>query len=502
MSIFSRLRRRGEDGNSAESPPNAQPSAPAPKSPPSTSAAPPARATEPAKPPVNGAEPPRPAPPPREQPREQPVKVTAPVAPPRGNVQSPVAGAIGTQGAIPSAPIPPSRAPIANARPAVAKAPFPAPAPIAPAPAPAAPVPVTEDAGGSLDLAIAQALENSSVRRVAAAQVAASAPPPPQAHGRSTASDDAALRETFEALAVAHVTPIRNAMMEVRFGEAQASWLELGRPALKSLRSMASEVGHEALVAAVDGFVGALQNVLEPGKPPEVTGPSRETLLAAYAPLATCLPRAFALEGERDRREPIVVRALLEQVSELEPLMIDKLIAAGLGTLAQLFAAKADEIAAVTGIPGAIAAAVAARIEAFRRSTPAALASVDPAATVRELVKLLEQLRTESAAFDQAARGWTPDDRRAKKQLRQQRQTTFLQITIALVRLGEIDFALRLPKFPFARRIEDLDRVVTSRAAAIRSQPAPAPETAAAPERVVAVADDAEGLSGPHPAAA
>ena len=476
MSIFSRLRRRGEDGNSAESPPNAQPSAPAPKSPPSTSAAPPARATEPAKPPANGAESPRPAPPP---PREQPVKVTAPAAPPRGNFQSPVAGAIGTPGAIPSAPIPPSRAPIANARPA-AKAPFPAPAPIAPAPAPAAPIPVTEDAGGSLDLAIAQALENSSVRRVAAAQVAAIAPPPPQAHGRSTASDDAALRETFEALAVSHVTPIRNAMMEVRFGEAQASWLELGRPALKSLRSMASEVGHEALVAAVDGFVGALQNVLEPGKPPEVTGPSRETLLAAYAPLATCLPRAFALEGERDRREPIVVRALLEQVSELEPLMIDKLIAAGLGTLAQLFAAKADEIAAVTGIPGAIAAAVAARIEAFRRSTPAALASVDPAATVRELVKLLEQLRTESAAFDQAARGWTPDDRRAKKQLRQQRQTTFLQITIALVRLGEIDFALRLPKLPFARRIDEIDRLFTTRAAAIRLQPVADGDTAAA----------------------
>ena len=154
------------------------------------------------------------------------------------------------------------------------------------------------------------------------------------------------------------MTPIRNAMMEVRFGEAQASWLELGRPALKSLRAMASEVGHAALVAALDGFVGALQTVLEPGQPPEVTGPSRETLLAAYAPLATCLPRAFALEGERDRREPIVVRALLEQVADLEPLMIDKLMAAGLGTLAALFAARADEIAAVTGIPDAIAAAV------------------------------------------------------------------------------------------------------------------------------------------------
>ena len=156
---------------------------------------------------------------------------------------------------------------------------------------------------------------------------------------------------------MAHVTVLRNAMLEVRWGEAQASWLELGVPALKSLRAMAAEVGHTALVAALDGFVGALQAVLEPGQPPEVTGSSRDTLLAAYAPLATCLPRAFALEGERDRREPIVVRALLEQVADLEPLMVDKLMAAGLGTLAALFAARADEIAAVTGIPDAIAGA-------------------------------------------------------------------------------------------------------------------------------------------------
>jgi hypothetical protein len=361
--------------------------------------------------------------------------------------------------------------------------------PSAPAPVARTPVAVAGPTGNSLDLAIERALESSSVRRVAAHEDAPPAPPPQQAHATYTASDDAALRETFEELAVAHVTPIRNAMMEVRFGEAQASWLELGRPALKSLRSMASEVGHEALVAALDGFVGALQTALEPGQPTEVTGPSRETLLSAYAPLASVLPRAFALEGERDRREPIVVRALLEQVVELEPLMIDKLLGAGLGTLAQLFAARADEIAAVTGIPEAIAAEVAGRIQAFRRSTPAALATVDPAATVRELVKLLDQLRAENAAFDEVARGWTQSDRQAKKLHRQRRQATFLQITIALVRLGEIDFALRLPKLPFARRIEDLDRVVTTRAASMRLQP-------------IAESEAAANTGGPHPAAA
>ena len=44
---------------------------------------------------------------------------------------------------------------------------------------------------------------------------------------------------------------------------------------------------------------------------------------------------------------------------------------------------------------------------------------------------------------------------------------SFLQITIALVRLGEVDLALRLPKLAFARRIDELDAIV-SRPAPVR----------------------------------
>ena len=336
MSIFSRLRKRGAEDGPPESPPSAPPT---PRAESKRHAASRARVRlRPSRRSSAGSA--KSSAPRLENPR--PVRPAL-----RGNVQSPVAGAIGSPGVLA-----PPRGAGAPAKPASSAKPPPAPAaaPTAPAPAARAPVAVAEP-GGSLDVAIAHALENSSVRRAAAHDPAPSAPPAPAAHRVYTASDEAALRETFEELAVSHVTPIRNAMMEVRFGEAQTSWLELGRPALKSLRSMASEVGHAALVAALDGFVGALQTVLEPGQPAEVTGPTRETLLSAYAPLAMCLPRAFALEGEHDRREPIIVRALLEQVAGLEPLMIDKLMAAGLGTLAQLFAAKADELAAVTGIP-------------------------------------------------------------------------------------------------------------------------------------------------------
>ena len=147
--------------------------------------------------------------------------------------------------------------------------------------------------------------------------------------------------------------------------------------------------------------------------------------------------------------------------------MIDKMMAAGLGRLAPLYAARADEIAAVTAIPDDIAAATAARVQAFHRATPAALATVDPAATVRELAGLVERLRVEHAAFEEAARGWSEADRLSKKRLRWVRQVSFLQITIALVRLGEIDLAVRLPKLAFARRIDELEAIV-SRPAPVR----------------------------------
>jgi len=396
--------------------------------------------------------------------------------PPRSNAQSGVIGA-------PAAPAPAVTAPVA-APPKTVPAPPPARPPVeaprakperAPAPPPLSsrvPVAVKEPAAGSLDLAIALALDE---------------PLAATATGRSTASDEAALRATFEDLAVDHVAPVRSAMLEVRWGEAQASWLELAQPALKSLRRMASEVEHTAMVGALDGFLAAVHKALEPGQPPALTGPARDALLTAYAPLCACLPRAFEVDGERDRREPLIVRALLEQVAGLDPLMIDKMVAAGLGRLAPLYAARADEIAAVTAIPEDIAAATATRVQAFHRTTPAALATVDPPATIRELAGLLERFRTEHTAFEEAARGWSEADRLSKKRLRWVRQVSFLQITIALVRLGEIDLAVRLPKLPFVSRIDEVEAIV-SRAPAVRR------------------ADSGNGIdsghSGPHPVAA
>jgi hypothetical protein len=320
------------------------------------------------------------------------------------------------------------------------------PAPAAPPPAVAVPEPVQEPARGSVEIAIEAALGVGAI--------------PTVAHGTSTPDDLAALRATFEDLAVPYVAEVRGAMMELQWGEAQASWFEMSRPVLRSLRKMAEPVGHTPLVEALDRFDAALGEILAPGQPATPAGPARDALLAAYAPLRACLPRAFELDGERDRREPLIVRALLEQVAGLDPLSIEKLTAAGFGKLSALYAGRADEIAVVSGIDESVAAAIVARVQAFRRATPAGLAAVDTAATLRELTRLVVLARSQHLAFENASRSWAEQDRVGKRQLRRERQLSLLQITIELVRLGEVDLIQRLEKLPFVKKMEEIDELI------------------------------------------
>jgi len=448
MSIFSKLLKRGpEDGPSsgdgdAPAAPQASPAARAP-------APAPAKATRPSPASNDKSGAPQPA-----QKMQQTRSYAAPATrPPTGRHRTLAAGAAPAAAAArptPARVVPPNGAAV--------PAPRPAATPAAARPASAVPKerPPADGSGtiemeampavGSIDQAFDQLLGQ---------------PPQAPAAGVSTESDLRAVMATFEALAVGHSAEVRSLMMEVRWGEAQTSWFELARPALKSLRAMSGQVGHDALTAALDGFGAAVDELLRPGAAPTVGPAQRDKLLAAYAPLMATLPAAFELQGERDRREPIVVRALLAQVPGLEPLMVDKLMAAGLTRLEALFQARADEVAAVTGLPGDLASAIVARVQAWKRATPAALATPDRAGTARELGALVEALETQHAGFEEASRGWSERDQQAKRRLRRERETTFLQITIVLARLGEVDLALALERCSFARRLEELTRLQT-----------------------------------------
>jgi hypothetical protein len=209
-------------------------------------------------------------------------------------------------------------------------------------------------------------------------------------------------------------------------------------------------VGLADLCKALDAFSSALEAEARSREPA-----AAERLMAAYQPLVAALPRAFALDGDRDRREPQLLSALLRQVPGLEPLMIQRLAAAGLGALDALVRARADEVAAVAAIPATVAAALATKVQEL--AVPAAAALENPAAR-KALLGKIRVLEASHQAFEKAASRWSADSRAAKRRYRRERELAYLPIVVALARAGEVDLVDRLSTLPFARRIEELDR--------------------------------------------
>jgi hypothetical protein len=286
------------------------------------------------------------------------------------------------------------------------------------------------------------------------------AAPPPAATRRdrgsrpatNTASDLAALHSTFEDLTIDHVRPVRTLMLELRWGDAPASWIDLARPSVRSLRAMAAQVELPSLCQALDEFSAALDRAAQ-AQGATLAGPTRQTLLAAYNPLIQALPRAFALDGESDRREPVIVQALLRQVPGLDPIMIDRLCAAGLGRLEALLSAGSQEIAAVAAVPREVAAQVTAAVDDFRSS-----AGLDANGGTEGLRALVTALEETNRAYDEAASGWSPNNQSAKRRLRQQRTQLWLRITVVMARAGELEWLAKIEPLPFARKLEELGR--------------------------------------------
>jgi hypothetical protein len=227
---------------------------------------------------------------------------------------------------------------------------------------------------------------------------------------------------------------------------------------------MSEEVELGALATALAGFNAAVDAALASGE--GLLSPERrEQLLAAYAPLPAALPRAFDLEGERDRREPIILRALLLLVPELSPLAVERFFSAGLARLDAIARASAEEIAAVTGLDRALAGQVLEQVRGER-----ALAAADVGQERQHLAALTARLGEEHRAVERAAAGWSAESQTEKRNWRRRREQSWLRIEISLARLGEAERLERLARLPFARKLEALESFLGSerRPAAIR----------------------------------
>jgi hypothetical protein len=288
------------------------------------------------------------------------------------------------------------------------------------------------------------------------------------ADGVSTAEDLAEVRRLFHDVAVGHVAQVRDVMLELRYGDAQPSWIESTQPALRSLRAMAAQMELADLCAALDEFCIAVDRAVD-GKA-RIDDAGKTALLGRYQKLIELIPQAFELDAERDRREPIIVEALLYQIEGVEKRTVEKLFAVGLSRLDALLQATADEISVVAGIRQDLAEAIVEQFRTYKVGVAAPLSAPDPLAERRQLGDLLIMMSVQNDEYNHAATKWTDDARARKRESRKQRDHTFQRIKVALARLGERDQLARLEKLPFDERIAALDRYLSA-AAPPRLQP-------------------------------
>lgn len=278
---------------------------------------------------------------------------------------------------------------------------------------------------------------------------------PPTIEGMEI-TDLAEVRSLFAQLAANHVRPVRDFLMDLRWGEATIEWIDACEPSLKSLRRAAERLDLTELCTALDAFSAALAAAKTAGSR-AIEGDRRTALLAAHDKLAEVMPQAFALDLDRSQRESVILQSLLLQVPEVKKVTIDKLYAAGLTTLEAMLLANPGDVAATTGIDEALATRIVARFREYHAQVRSRVPDATRTPERERIAELTARLKRENEQYDAAARGWGREDAEKKKELRAARARTLLDIQVMLARLGEVERLKELDRLPFERKVSQLE---------------------------------------------
>jgi hypothetical protein len=267
----------------------------------------------------------------------------------------------------------------------------------------------------------------------------------------------AEVRDLFEQLAANHVRPVREFVIDLRWGEASREWIALCSSAVESLQRAAQKLGLTDLETGLAEFARALAAPAQPGESPDILeGDARDRILVAYDQLTLVLPKAFALDMDRAQRESLIVQSLLLQIAEVHRVTIERLHAAGLNGIAMLADARPHEVADAAGISVKLAERIVEAFRAYREDRHAHLPDAMHARERSRVDALLNELEAHHAAFERAAEGWTKEATAEKARLRRARHKTLMEISVVLARIGEIALLKTLEKVPFDRKLDGL----------------------------------------------
>jgi hypothetical protein len=263
--------------------------------------------------------------------------------------------------------------------------------------------------------------------------------------------------QLFKELALSHLNPVRDLLVELAWGEARKEWLDVCRPAVASLHRSSQQLQNQELSEALQHLATALEHQPSNGKL-SFSETQKRSLERAYAAVAKLLPNTEPVETDRKRRETFIVQSVLQQVPGLGKLHLDRIYASGVTKLSMLCAANADELAVTTGIPRDVAEAVVAQFAYFRGRMAAIEPDLQRSGERARLVKFVSTLRRQNETLGPGSQGWSRDARQERQRLRQERGETILQVNILLARLGEVALIERLERMPFERKADELEQ--------------------------------------------
>ncbi|MFO0550614.1 MAG: zinc ribbon domain-containing protein [Polyangiaceae bacterium] len=285
------------------------------------------------------------------------------------------------------------------------------------------------------------------------------APPPPRApslpplEGAPTAEnefDQEQARQLFSELVVANAQPIRDFMIEVRLGEPHRAWLDACEPAIAAILRSAEGMGMTELVMKLRAFLVKL-GAARVDAEPIVRGDARERLIDAYSDLIVFFPEAFALETESNRREAVIVTALLSKVPGLHRLGADRIHATGMASLGLFYVSRPQEIAELGGVSLEVAERVIERFRAYRRES-SELSPVKGRLAERTLLaRATDELERANAAYDHA-----PPVSAERRVHRRERALVMADIAVLLARLGQVERLEKIETQAFTARVEGL----------------------------------------------
>ncbi|MBX3202883.1 MAG: hypothetical protein KF894_32450 [Labilithrix sp.] len=271
--------------------------------------------------------------------------------------------------------------------------------------------------------------------------------------------DLAPVRELFAELAANHMRHVRDFMIDVKWGEVTRDWIHICVPPVRTLRKAAERLELVELGASLEKLGDELDAANAVGGQ-MLDANEKQRLLDAYGELVAILPQAFGLDRDKTQREAVIVQALLLQVPDVRKVTIDKLHAAGLTSLTELFAANAHDIAHVAGIPHALAMRIVERVQSYRAELKSSSPQDARAAEREKLAALNAQLKQHHDAYEEAANAWGPEAKSKKREHFRAREETWLEVSVLLARFGEVDRLQGIEKVPFSQRIAQLSDYV------------------------------------------